>query len=682
MFRSRFERNRRRQSSVAVISAAAHIIEALEQRTFLNATLSSPISPLGVAPSGAPTTIDLSQHFADPSVPGTLVDVTTPLGVIPIALTDSKTPNTVANFLKYINTPGEFNAPTIIHRSVPGFVIQGGGFTTSGNPITTFGNINTESGQSNVTGTVAMALSSGPNSATSQWFVNLADNSSTLDGTADGGPFTVFGNVVYNGMSVVNAIAALQTVNDSQNPPGNSIFGALPVLSSFTGSSTPTLVNPSDMVTTTYTVVQPLTYAVSSDNPSLVAPAVSGKNLTLTYGSGTGTTQVHVTATDIAGNTASTTFTVGVGIQTVTLGAGGVNVVKFRDPRGRIGHVALTGRGTATVSVIGASLKTGKKIDGVVTIAGKATSLSIAADGTSPNTVMTIFSNGGSLQVSDISITGALSSLNASVVNLTGALTSTGAIHNLMLGNVSGGTLTIGGGPASQVHLGNASNENLFSYTNITNLTANSWTGTSQITAPAIRNANISGSFAASMAVNTIGAFVAGSITGGNWGVPGEVKQLSVQTLTNWIASFGSTGRFKVAGTVDASTLHSTGNIGFFFSTGMTNSNVYAGANGTSTGLPASASDFTTAKIQSFTVNGTFINSNVASQTISKINTGTLQTSNGGKPFGVASHDIPDLAFTIAGTKIHLRKVTTEAQITTALTKHHVSQGDAVISIV
>ena len=130
----------------------------IESRTLLNATLTSAINPVGVAPGQTPPVINLSQHFDDPNVPGTLVDVTTPLGVIPIALTDSKTPNTVANFLSYINS-GAYNG-TIFHRLATGFALQGGGYTTSGNPIATNPPINGEPGQSNVTGSIAMALTS------------------------------------------------------------------------------------------------------------------------------------------------------------------------------------------------------------------------------------------------------------------------------------------------------------------------------------------------------------------------------------------------------------------------------------------------------------------------------------------------------------------------------------------
>ena len=114
---------RDRHGKRAVAESRRHtIIESLEPRTLLNATLSTPITAVGIAPGAASQVIDLSQHFSDPDVPGTLVDVTTPEGVIPIALTDSKTPQTVANFLGYINNGGYDN--TIFHRLATGFAFK------------------------------------------------------------------------------------------------------------------------------------------------------------------------------------------------------------------------------------------------------------------------------------------------------------------------------------------------------------------------------------------------------------------------------------------------------------------------------------------------------------------------------------------------------------------------------
>lgn len=130
-----------------------------------------------------------------------------------VLLYEDTAPNTVENFLRYVDD-GEY-VGTVIHRSLPGFIWQGGGFALAGDPvqavpITTFAPIANEFGASNVRGTIAMAkLPGDPDSATSQWFFNLADNSANLD-TQNGG-FTVFGEVVGTGMDVVDSVASLPT---------------------------------------------------------------------------------------------------------------------------------------------------------------------------------------------------------------------------------------------------------------------------------------------------------------------------------------------------------------------------------------------------------------------------------------------------------------------------------------
>jgi cyclophilin family peptidyl-prolyl cis-trans isomerase len=140
--------------------------------------------------------------------------IQTPLGDIELEMLTEAAPGTVANFLSYVND-GSYQ-DSFIHRSVPGFVIQGGGFffrDGSASAIPTDPPITNEFSVSNTRGTVAMAkLSGDPDSATSQWFINLADNSENLDD--QNGGFTVFARVTGNGMAVADAIAALQRFNE------------------------------------------------------------------------------------------------------------------------------------------------------------------------------------------------------------------------------------------------------------------------------------------------------------------------------------------------------------------------------------------------------------------------------------------------------------------------------------
>ncbi|MEY4642755.1 MAG: hypothetical protein RLZZ227_2749 [Pseudomonadota bacterium] len=132
-------------------------------------------------------------------------------GEICMELFPDAAPVTVANFLRYVQDGDYTNS--MIHRTVSNFVIQGGGYTVFSDGIRvvpTDPPIVNEYNQSNLRGTVAMARVGGNvNSATSQWFVNLADN--TALNTVDGG-FTVFARVV-NGMDVVDTIAALPRAN-------------------------------------------------------------------------------------------------------------------------------------------------------------------------------------------------------------------------------------------------------------------------------------------------------------------------------------------------------------------------------------------------------------------------------------------------------------------------------------
>ncbi|MEM8946833.1 MAG: peptidylprolyl isomerase [Planctomycetota bacterium] len=150
-----------------------------------------------------------------PQASATIVRYDTSLGTIDVRLYDSATPQSVANFLSYVDTDRWDG--TFIHRSVPGFIVQGGGFSLSPDIFSTT-SVNTdppvlnEPVLTNVRGTVAYAkLGGDPNSATSQWFFNLADNAANLDN--QNGGFTVFGRIVGSGLSVVDSIAALPRVN-------------------------------------------------------------------------------------------------------------------------------------------------------------------------------------------------------------------------------------------------------------------------------------------------------------------------------------------------------------------------------------------------------------------------------------------------------------------------------------
>jgi peptidyl-prolyl cis-trans isomerase A (cyclophilin A) len=144
---------------------------------------------------------------------GTLAQFRTTIGNFDVELYDEDKPVTVRNFIRYVQSGLYTNI--IMHRVVTNFVIQGGGIAvynrnTTNNTlgsIPTFAPITNEIGvgkfYSNIYGTIAMAKTSDPNSATSQYFFNLANNSASLDSPLNSGGFTVFGHVV-GGTNILN----------------------------------------------------------------------------------------------------------------------------------------------------------------------------------------------------------------------------------------------------------------------------------------------------------------------------------------------------------------------------------------------------------------------------------------------------------------------------------------------
>ena len=140
---------------------------------------------------------------------GSQVVMKTNFGEIEIELYPEQAPITVANFLAYVDA--KFYEELIFHRVIGGFMIQGGGFDITGTGQTTFSPIELEAdkGLSNLRGNIAMARTSVPDSATSQFFINHVDNL-FLDATGSDDGYAVFGRVV-NGMDVVDAIANLNT---------------------------------------------------------------------------------------------------------------------------------------------------------------------------------------------------------------------------------------------------------------------------------------------------------------------------------------------------------------------------------------------------------------------------------------------------------------------------------------
>ncbi|WP_069469775.1 peptidylprolyl isomerase [Candidatus Marithrix sp. Canyon 246] len=157
----------------------------------------------------------------------TTVNIKTNLGSIIIELNDEKAPKTVANFLRYVKE-GFYNG-TIFHRVIGNFMIQGGGFTANFTKKATHKPIRNEAnnGLTNSIGTIAMARTNNPHSATAQFFINVKDNNFlNYNASRWRWGYAVFGKVTAKSMSVINKIKQVTTGNRNgyQNVPLKNIM--------------------------------------------------------------------------------------------------------------------------------------------------------------------------------------------------------------------------------------------------------------------------------------------------------------------------------------------------------------------------------------------------------------------------------------------------------------------------
>lgn len=150
-----------------------------------------------------------------------VVTMETSLGIVKIELFEKEAPISVKNFLDY--TKSGFYNGTIFHRVIPGFMAQGGGFTSDRKQKPANAPIKNEAanGLKNDRGTIAMARTSAPDSATAQFFINVVNNNMLNRPNPDGAGYAVFGKVV-EGMDVVDKIVSVKTANV------NMVFQNLP----------------------------------------------------------------------------------------------------------------------------------------------------------------------------------------------------------------------------------------------------------------------------------------------------------------------------------------------------------------------------------------------------------------------------------------------------------------------
>jgi cyclophilin family peptidyl-prolyl cis-trans isomerase len=163
-----------------------------------------------------------AAQAADP-----VVVITTSMGAITVQLDPAKAPKTVANFLSYVDKKAYDG--TIFHRVIPGFMIQGGGFKPDMSEISYDAPVVNEapaSGLKNLRGTISMARTSDPDSATAQFFLNLVDNA-MLDPNEQGPGYAVFGKVTdAKSLAVMDKIAAVPTttVGQYENVPSDKVM--------------------------------------------------------------------------------------------------------------------------------------------------------------------------------------------------------------------------------------------------------------------------------------------------------------------------------------------------------------------------------------------------------------------------------------------------------------------------
>ncbi|MBE9103242.1 peptidylprolyl isomerase [Vacuolonema iberomarrocanum] len=294
----------------------------------------TPISDIVANASDSDTRINLLNQFDDPFTTGlvaefVLYDTSLAGGVAQVVLFDQAgagAPGTVQNFRNYVED-GDYQ-DSIINRAAEDargdFVVQGGGFTVNG---TSIGRVPTDppiqnefsADRSNLEGTIAMAKVGGdPNSATSQWFFNMRDNSDNLDN--QNGGFTVFGQVLGDAdFAVIEAIADLPVFNLQGTP-----FTELPAI--VEDPDNPEIDGEDNFVRfrdITVSQVDELTFSiVNNSNPNIVSASITPNNrLVLDYAPGqSGNADITIRATNLLGVSVEDTFRLTVD--------NGVNVVQ------------------------------------------------------------------------------------------------------------------------------------------------------------------------------------------------------------------------------------------------------------------------------------------------------------------------------------------------------------------
>lgn len=670
-------------------------VEPMESRVLFHLDVQAAIPDVVVNSNAAPGIVDLNARlFNEESGPIVRLDYGA-LGAIDVQMLERGAPLSVQNFLGYV-TNNTFDG-TVIHRSEPGpppFVIQGGGFRTNGTDISPPGTPTVPNEfsptRSNVRGTLAYAkLGSDPNSATTEWFINLSDNSGNLDN--QNGGFTVFGRVVA-GMHVADAIASFARVNAS---PINGAWTSFPVTRTNTpdlaARPTPTTPVPDQMVVLVDSgVISPanaVTYSVvANDNPAIVTPEIQGNGLVLNYTPGTsGVATVTVRATEAnTGAVVDDTFQVVVGAMDVALGAvGQPKSVAYTDADGTTGIITVTG-GTASVRFTGVDL-TQTPVRNVVQVAGtNAEALNITVTGGAPTINVRTTGGDGRVVLNGITSAGTLRNFLGKSVILRGNTNIAGGLGKLDVFGTEDATIVLNGAASaagSSITIGSATDTDLNSATPVRTLRFGSWTGTDadpdSIVAQTIGTLQSRGAFAGDVSV--LGAVNNVTVLGdlsGTFGA-GSIRSLRAASLTGanitltqaFAPTAQSLGRLTTTGAITNSNIRSAGNVGTITALSMSGSTVYAGVNTPDGGpLPDSADDFVApATVRGVTIRNraapSFLASNVAASVLGRMNLGVVQRENAGVPFGLAAQTLASLnAADVAQARIRAARFTEPSQ--------------------
>lgn len=718
------------------------VAEAIEPRVLLSATVISAIQNLMVPAGTSGSYVDLSTHFADPTVPGTLVQMQTSLGAITVALYDQQAPNAVNNFLNLAQS-GEYNN-TIFDRSLTQSgqrLVAGGSYTADGSHILTFGAIPSEASLSNVSGTIATLLDNpaDPNSATSGFLFNVGDNAATLDPQG----YTVFGQVV-SGLGVVAQINALPTIDGTALNPA---FTSLPVRSAAGGTAAANLVTLESIQQ-----LQPLSYTVTSDNPSVAAASINGSTMLLNYGSGkSGYAHINVVATDVSGNRVSETFRVelqpsAARAMDVPLHSG--QSLSFVDVNHSTASISFSGPGSAVVHLAGDGLQLrGGRVRG-----SNQEVLGISVTGTKPGTSITVLGHPRKRKavfIGDITADGPLNSIRVKQVFVDGDLTVGGTVRRIEIDGAQSGTMTVGTGTKPlKLYVGNYSDENFVSGTPVSLVRSFTWATTDNVdevfSAPYLSRLVAYGNFMPGLQLSgvaghkTLGSDAVRGFLGGTWTIHGSSAPLHVYgTSPSWNATFDSLpsmdvtllqgaltapsmksivvhgristaslnftapyaagatdlGHLSVRGGILGSSIRSAGNLGLISALNLQGTLVVAGTGQLSSAdpLPSSASQFVSpASIRSISLHPHgknvvgYLGSDVAASSIGSISMGTTRVDNSGSPFGVAAQTLGRLTGRDLTNKQNLRfsNITSAAVLAQQIAAEHLNLQDFAIRIV